>query len=177
MKIGVIKLGARITWDTDGAVAPGEAISICKALKRGGAEVHVFTKLLKKDTLDPSLTWHDITEDHNTTGLDLLVIINGNVNFFGGAEDFIGQLQRLKCLGGCLVTGADVGVDFLGLGAPGLLHGVEIGIGLKTEQFKRAQFVAAAGAIARTTPAVIGRFAVTVIGLTLAGFALGGSPI
>lgn len=47
MKAAVIKLGARITWDTSGAVAPGEAVSICKALVRGGAEVHVFTKILK----------------------------------------------------------------------------------------------------------------------------------
>ena len=87
MKIAVVKLGARITWETDAAVAPGEAISICKALTKGGADVHVFTKILKKDTLHPSITWHDIIEDHDTTGLDALVIINGNVNFFGGSED------------------------------------------------------------------------------------------
>jgi hypothetical protein len=89
MKIAVIKLGARITWDTDGAVAPGEAVSICKALTLGGAEVHVFTKLLKKDTLDPSLVWHDILEadQGDLDTLDTLVVINGNVNFFGGAED------------------------------------------------------------------------------------------
>lgn len=89
MKIAVIKLGARITWDTDGAVAPGEAVSICKALTLGGAEVHVFTKILKKDTLDPSITWHDIADadQGDLDALDALVIINGNVNFFGGAED------------------------------------------------------------------------------------------
>jgi hypothetical protein len=89
MKAAVIKLGARITWDTDGAVAPGEAISICKALTRGGADVHVFTRILKKDTLDPSITWHNIGESDQADidGLDTLFIINGNVNFFGGAED------------------------------------------------------------------------------------------
>ena len=87
MKIAVIKLGARITWETDAAVAPGEAISICKALHQGGADVHVFTKLLFKDTLHTSLNWHNIVEDHDTSGLDALVVINGNVNFFGGAED------------------------------------------------------------------------------------------
>lgn len=48
MKIAVIKLGARIMWETDAAVGPGEAISICKALKQGGAEVHVFTKILQR---------------------------------------------------------------------------------------------------------------------------------
>lgn len=97
MKIGVIKLGARITWETDAAVGPGEAISICKALKRGGAEVHVITKILKKDTLDPSLTWWNILGSEGFEGsgvdqavldnLDALLVINGNVNFFGGAED------------------------------------------------------------------------------------------
>jgi hypothetical protein len=88
MKIAVIKLGARITWDTDGAVAPGEAVSICKALTCGGAEVHVFTKILKKDTLDPSITWHDLlVKDQAVNECDLLVVINGNANFFGGAED------------------------------------------------------------------------------------------
>lgn len=88
MKIGVIKLGARITWETDAAVGPGEAISICKALAQGGAEVHVYTKILAKDTLDSSIVWHNILEDHMTTGtLDALLVINGNVNFFGGAED------------------------------------------------------------------------------------------
>lgn len=89
MKVGVVKLGARITWETDAAVAPGEAISICKALVRGGAEVHVFTKLLKKDTLHPSMAWHDIenADQADLDALDLVVVINGNVNFFGGAED------------------------------------------------------------------------------------------
>ncbi len=87
MKAAVIKLGARITWDTDAAVGPGEAISICKALTQGGAEVHVFTKILAKDTLDPSIQWHNILDRDSTTGCDTLFVINGNVNFFGGAED------------------------------------------------------------------------------------------
>lgn len=89
MKIGVIKLGARILWDLDNSVTSGEAISICKALERGGAEVHVFTKILKKDTLHPSLHWHNIAESDQADldMLDLVVVINGNVNFFGGAED------------------------------------------------------------------------------------------
>jgi hypothetical protein len=88
MKIAVIKLGARITWETDAAVGPGEAISICKALEQGGAEVHVYTKILAKDTLHPSIQWHNILdEERNTTHMDALLVINGNVNFFGGAED------------------------------------------------------------------------------------------
>jgi hypothetical protein len=87
MKIGVIKLGARIMWETDAAVGPGEAISICKALTQGGAEVHVYTKILSKDVLHESIMWHNILEDMDTDSLDALLVINGNVNFFGGAED------------------------------------------------------------------------------------------
>jgi hypothetical protein len=89
MKIGVLKLGARILWDLDNSVTSGEAISICKALRNGGAEVHVFTKILKKDTLHESLHWHQIMETDPSVlqQLDVLCVINGNVNFFGGAED------------------------------------------------------------------------------------------
>jgi hypothetical protein len=89
MKAAVIKLGGRITWDTSAGVAPGEAGSICKALVRGGAEVHVYTALMKKDTLHPSITWHDIldTSYPDINEQDVLFVINGNVNFFGGAED------------------------------------------------------------------------------------------
>ncbi len=87
MKVAVIKLGARIMWETDAAVGPGEAISICKALKQGGAEVHVFTKILAKDALHESLKWHNILDDRDTSGIDALLVINGNVNFYGGQED------------------------------------------------------------------------------------------
>lgn len=87
MKIGVIKLGARITWDREASVTSGEAISICEALTQGGAEVHVFTKILSKDTLDESIKWHNILNDRDTSALDAVLVINGNVNFFGGAED------------------------------------------------------------------------------------------
>lgn len=89
MKIAVIKLGARIMWETDAAVGPGEAISICKALQQGGAEVTVFTKILAKDTLHPSLNWINIlsADQSDLDDKDVLVVVNGNVNFFGGAED------------------------------------------------------------------------------------------
>lgn len=87
MKIGVIKLGARITWDREASVTSGEAISICEALTKGGAEVHVFTKILSKDTLDESIKWHNILNDRDTSALDAVLVINGNVNFYGGSED------------------------------------------------------------------------------------------
>jgi len=61
-----------------------------------------------------------------------------------------------RCL---LVTRLDVRVDLLGPGAPGLLHRVKVRIRIKTQRVERAQFVAAARAVARRCPAVVRRFA------------------
>lgn len=92
MKVAVIKLGSRISFNAnDTSGANGEARSICKMLKGGGAEVHIYTKILKKDNLVEDYKWHDLSEP--TAGYvyeedaDALIVLNGNVNFFGGAED------------------------------------------------------------------------------------------
>lgn len=88
MKVAVIKLGSRISFNAnDTSGANGEARSICKMLRLGGAEVHIYTKILKKDTLVPDYVWHNISDGVQTTHYDALVVLNGNVNFFGGAED------------------------------------------------------------------------------------------
>lgn len=91
MKIAVVKLGARVSYNAnDTSGGNGEARSIINMLAKGGAEVHVYTKILKKDNLVDYLVWHNIEDDYtdvNTLGFDALVVINGNVNFFGGAED------------------------------------------------------------------------------------------
>jgi hypothetical protein len=91
MKVAVIKLGARIAFNAnDTSGANGEARSIVKILETAGAEVHIFTKILKKDDLIAPFHWHNIADDHNLIyeeHFDALLVINGNVNFFGGAED------------------------------------------------------------------------------------------
>lgn len=98
MKVGVLKLGSRISFNAnDTSGGNGEARSIIKMLKGGGADVHIFTKILKKDTLLPEYTWHDLSSREaffknlaNSTDekeFDALIVLNGNVNFFGGAED------------------------------------------------------------------------------------------
>src|SRR5690606_33312232 len=71
------------------------------------------------------------------------------------AEHFIGQLAGLECLGRLLVTGAHIGVKFLGAGAPRLFHILERGVGFKAEHFQRAHLVAATGAIAASAPAIV----------------------
>lgn len=94
MKIAVIKLGSRISFNAnDTSGGNGEARSIIKMLHGGGAEVNIFTKILKKDNLLPEYKWHDLKNKEesvtsiNESGFDALVVLNGNVNFFGGAED------------------------------------------------------------------------------------------
>ena len=93
MKVGVIKLGARISFDSLGTSGgTGETISIIKMLALGGAEVVAFTKIIKNESQNPMdnvsvvpiLDWY---RESNNMGLDALLVLNGNVNFFGGAED------------------------------------------------------------------------------------------
>ena len=101
MKTAVIKLGSRISFsanDTSGA--NGEARSIVKILHGGGAEVHIFTKILKKDNLITDYKWHNLSDDaelKHLDDMDALVVINGNVNFFGGAED-VEQLKNYRII-------------------------------------------------------------------------------
>lgn len=89
LSVGVIKIGARISYNaSDSSGGNGEARSICDTLAAGGADVHVYTKVLKKDTIPSYLTFHQIEEEHDKlSNLDVLLVINGNANFFGGAED------------------------------------------------------------------------------------------
>jgi len=91
MQVAVIKLGSRISFNAnDTSGGNGEARSIIKMLHGGGADVHIFTKILKKDNLLPVYKWFDLSDP--TTLADgiraqALIVLNGNVNFFGGAED------------------------------------------------------------------------------------------
>lgn len=90
MKIAVIKLGSRIAYggkDTSGG--NGEAKSIIRMLDEAGADIHVYTKILKKDKNPSHLTFWNIEDEYegiNSRGYEALVVLNGNVNFFGGAE-------------------------------------------------------------------------------------------
>jgi len=93
MRVAVIKLGSRISFNSnDTSGGNGEARAIIKMLKHGGAEVHIFTKILNRDNLLPEYVWHDLQKAPGVflpevNELDALVVLNGSVNFFGGAED------------------------------------------------------------------------------------------
>ena len=97
MKIAVVKLGARVSYSSQGTSGgTGEAISIINMLK-SYADVTVFTKILKKDKNPDDVTFVDIEDDCNTANFDALVVINGSVNFFGGAEDWH-QIMNYKII-------------------------------------------------------------------------------
>lgn len=108
MKLAVIKIGARVSFgkiDTNGNKAitkdtsggNGEAKAIIDILKRGGNDVTVLTKVIKNDYLPEDYTFIDILEEfkHDQSfskineGWDALVVVNGNFNCFGGAEESI----------------------------------------------------------------------------------------
>jgi hypothetical protein len=90
MKVAVIKIGSRIAFggrDTAGGNA--EARYIIRMLHEGGADVSIYTKILNKDELVPEYHFNNIEEtykDINNKSYNALIVLNGNVNFFGGAE-------------------------------------------------------------------------------------------
>ena len=89
MKIGVLKLGARISFSSQGTSGgTGEALSIIRMLTGGGGDVVVFTKILNKDENPDSIEFRNIEDEYsNINDLECLVVINGTVQFYGGAED------------------------------------------------------------------------------------------
>ena len=91
MNVAVIKLGARIAISSKGTSGgTGETLSIIKMLTTTGCKVDAFTKVLKKDETPTSFSIFNI-EDHfndvTANKYDCLIVLNGSVNFFGGAED------------------------------------------------------------------------------------------
>lgn len=93
MKVAVLKLGARLVFGdkigTSGGT--GEAVSLVDMLSKGGCVVSCYTKLLKTDPTPPHpVAVYDIESNYNEInemGYDALIVVNGTVNFFGGAED------------------------------------------------------------------------------------------
>lgn len=89
MKIAVIKLGSRIAVGNSGTSGgTGEALSVIKCLTTAGAEVTAYTKVLAKDLTPTSFKVKDILENYDDiANNDVLVVLNGNVNYFGGQDD------------------------------------------------------------------------------------------
>lgn len=90
MKIALIKLGSRVSISSTGTSGgTGETLSIIKMLVDGGALVDVYTKVLPKDDKPNNFNIYDIESEYiniNHRDYDCLVVLNGNVNYFGGVD-------------------------------------------------------------------------------------------
>lgn len=90
-KVAVIKLGSRVSVSSVGTSGgTGETLSIIKMLVNGGADVTVYTKVLDSDAKPNDFKILDIRDNYkdiNSQGFDSLVVLNGNVNYFGGVDD------------------------------------------------------------------------------------------
>ena len=97
MKLAVIKLGGRMNNNADGPVG-GEVMSAIDLLVRGGNDVHYFTNINKKDIPLPGATGHDMfVLDAMDFAFDALIVINGNINYYGGQEPHL-DLQNIKAI-------------------------------------------------------------------------------
>jgi len=87
MKVAVIKIGGRIANEGHG-ITSFEAVSISKMLSIGGFNADCFTKISNKDKPIKGLNILEITEHYKSISdnYDTLIVINGNVNFYGGVE-------------------------------------------------------------------------------------------
>lgn len=91
MKVAVIKLGSRISISSTGTSGgTGETLSIIKILTTSGIEVDAYTKVLEKDDIPKDFKVYNIEDEYkniNNREYDALIILNGNVNYFGGEDD------------------------------------------------------------------------------------------
>jgi hypothetical protein len=87
MKINVLKIGANISA-ANGSLLTDEVHAVIKMLDRCGHDVHYFTKKTRNFVPIPEGTFHDIETviDSDYTDYDAVVVLNGNVNFYGGCE-------------------------------------------------------------------------------------------
>lgn len=112
MKIALLKLGGRITPNTQRhvQVSIGETHAIMNMLLKADPtnEITVFTKLLDSDpaTDTKRVKWlhmADCIDSIRRMHFDVCVIMNGNLNYFGGQDDFEKQtanmfiINRIKC--------------------------------------------------------------------------------
>lgn len=90
-RIAVVKIGARITINNSSTSAgTGDAVNVINLLAGAGFTVDAYTTILEKDEIPKNFNLVDINTEYtaiNDKGYTALVVLNGNANFFGGAED------------------------------------------------------------------------------------------
>lgn len=91
MRVAIIKLGSRISVSSTGTSGgTGETLSIIKILTTAGIEVDAYTKILDKDVTPDEFKIYNILDEYeniNNRDYDALLVLNGNVNYFGGVDD------------------------------------------------------------------------------------------
>lgn len=97
MNIAVMKIGARIHENDKIGNSTNEVLATIKLLQGGGANVTAFTQVLKSDNKNTSFPIKNYEEFYDTKNkFDALVIVNGNLNFYGGQKDQ--SVEVYKCI-------------------------------------------------------------------------------
>jgi hypothetical protein len=89
MKLGILKLGASITWNKVSKTAANFDIHSLVDLLRENPEndINIVTRKTRNTIIPKDMTFIEImTTNINAHGFDALLVFNGNVNFFGGGE-------------------------------------------------------------------------------------------
>jgi hypothetical protein len=87
MKVGVLKIGARVQFSNKNSIIGGVVYGNVRAILNGGSDCVVFTKILESDVIPSDFEVRSIFEP-DTSDIDVLFVINGLANvFFGGKED------------------------------------------------------------------------------------------
>lgn len=84
MKLAIVKFGGRMHANGNGPI-DGEVMAAVDLFVKGGNEVHYFTRILDKDIPLKGAYGYNFEEFENGKH-DALIIINGNINYFGGQE-------------------------------------------------------------------------------------------
>jgi len=93
MKLAIVKFGGRMHANGNGPI-DGEVMAAVDLFVKGNNEVHYYTKILDKDIPLKGAVGHNFEEFENGKH-NALIIINGNINFFGGQEPKV-DMQTLK---------------------------------------------------------------------------------
>jgi hypothetical protein len=112
MKIALLKLGGRVTPSDERnvQVSIGETHAVMNMLLQADPrnEITVFTKILESDKAVDSkrIKWlhmADCIDSVRRMNFDVCIIMNGNLNYFGGKDDFEKQtanmfiINRIRC--------------------------------------------------------------------------------
>lgn len=100
MRLAVLKIGGRLAANNRSSTGgTNEAIEICKRLVKYDINVTFFTKVLESDDKIPGIDIIDLNKESfktiNKKNYDLLLMFNGNANFFGGVEDELSILNYM----------------------------------------------------------------------------------